>query len=162
VTFDACGGSSVDSISIPLGQPVGELPVATRDGYEFLGWFTAADGGVAVTPETIVTSDMTFYARWTIKSYTVVFDANGGSGSVTRTYTHGSVLGELPVATREKEENEEDVWIVGGEWIFMGWFMRSEMQGLVTESTVVTGPMTLYAGWMTTPGEAITKPEEPI
>jgi hypothetical protein len=44
----------------------------------------------------------------------------------------------------------------------MGWFMSSDMQGFVTESTVVTGPLTLYAGWTTDPGESTTKPEEPI
>jgi hypothetical protein len=49
VTFDACGGSSVDSIFIPLGQAIGELPVPTRNGYTFVGWFTAQEGGEAVT-----------------------------------------------------------------------------------------------------------------
>jgi uncharacterized repeat protein (TIGR02543 family) len=40
------------------------LPTPTRDGYKFLGWFTAAGGGVAITPETVVTADMMIYARW--------------------------------------------------------------------------------------------------
>ena len=49
---------------IPLGQTLGELPTPTRDGYKFLGWFTASEGGSAVTSETIVTADLTIYARW--------------------------------------------------------------------------------------------------
>jgi uncharacterized repeat protein (TIGR02543 family) len=43
---------------------LGELPTPTRDGYKFLGWFTAAEGGVTVTAETVVAADMTIYARW--------------------------------------------------------------------------------------------------
>lgn len=64
VTFNVGGGSSVSPVSIRVGQPIGELPTPTRDGYKFLGWFTAAEGGVAITPETVVTADMMIYARW--------------------------------------------------------------------------------------------------
>ena len=64
VTFNVGGGSSVNPISVRVGRPIGELPMPTRDEYTFLGWFTAAEGGIAVTPETVVTADMTIYARW--------------------------------------------------------------------------------------------------
>ncbi|MBR6586979.1 MAG: InlB B-repeat-containing protein [Kiritimatiellae bacterium] len=64
VTFNVGGGSSVSPVSIRVGQKIGELPTPTRDGYKFLGWFTAAEGGNAVTSETLVTADMTVYARW--------------------------------------------------------------------------------------------------
>ena len=46
------------------GSLIGELPTATREGYEFLGWFTAAVGGTQVTSATVVTKDVTFYAHW--------------------------------------------------------------------------------------------------
>ena len=46
------------------GKPIGELPTAERDRYEFLGWFTAAVGGTQVTAATVVTKDVTFYAHW--------------------------------------------------------------------------------------------------
>ena len=66
VSFNVGGGSSVNPISVRVGQPIGELPTPTRDEYTFLGWFTAAEGGVAVTPKTVVTANMTIYARWKI------------------------------------------------------------------------------------------------
>ena len=66
VTFNANGGSVPTATrTVEDGASVGELPAATREGYALNGWFTAADGGDAVTAETVVTADVTFYAHWT-------------------------------------------------------------------------------------------------
>lgn len=48
-------------------EPYGSLPVPERDGYEFTGWFTEAEGGVEIrTGDTCnMESDGTVYARWT-------------------------------------------------------------------------------------------------
>ena len=67
VTLNVGDDASVAPISVRFGQPVGELPTPTREGYNFLGWFTASEGGVAVTPETVVTANMTIYARWELQ-----------------------------------------------------------------------------------------------
>ena len=43
------------------------LPSATRDGYAFLGWYTAEDGGVCVGTggsEYVPSGDVTLYAHW--------------------------------------------------------------------------------------------------
>ena len=65
VSFNANGGScSTSSRQYQSGTTLGTLPTATRAGYEFLGWFTAAGGGTQVTAETVVTADVTFYAHW--------------------------------------------------------------------------------------------------
>ena len=62
VTFNANGGSvSPATCTVEDGASVGELPAATWDGHTLDGWFTAADGGDAVTAETTVTADMTFF-----------------------------------------------------------------------------------------------------
>ncbi len=64
--FDPNGGAcALSSKAVRAGQPVGELPTAARDGYAFLGWYTARDGGAKVTTETtMVNYDVTLYARW--------------------------------------------------------------------------------------------------
>ena len=67
VTFDAQGGTAAEATrSVTNGCAVGELPTATLDGYTLSDWFTAAEGGEAVTAETIVTADVTYYAHWTL------------------------------------------------------------------------------------------------
>lgn len=66
VNFVSNGGTlSGETIrSIVSGLAIGALPTPIRDGYTFLGWFTAAEGGAQVTADTVVTGDMTLYAQW--------------------------------------------------------------------------------------------------
>ncbi len=67
VSFDATGGTaSEESIMVPYNGTMGELPNATRDYHQFLGWYTQAEGGDLVTAETVMTSltDITLYAHW--------------------------------------------------------------------------------------------------
>ena len=67
VTLDANGGKcvGVDSVLRSKDDTIGTLPTATYEGYTFDGWFTAAESGEAVTAETPVTGDATYYAHWT-------------------------------------------------------------------------------------------------
>lgn len=63
----------------------------TRTGYEFAGWNTAADGsGTSYTDAQSVSNltdtngaTVTLYANWTANTYTVTFDANGGTMNST-------------------------------------------------------------------------------
>ena len=65
VTFDANGGTvSEASRDVASGAEIGELPEPTRDDCTFLGWFTEANGGVAVDGLAKATADVTFYAHW--------------------------------------------------------------------------------------------------
>ena len=42
VTFDANGGETVsETKTLGYGSKYGNLPTTTREGYTFLGWFTA-------------------------------------------------------------------------------------------------------------------------
>lgn len=62
VTFDSQGGSHVSSQTVKEGTTI-SLPIPTRDGYKFLGWYTEATGGSKVTSLT-VTKNVTLYAHW--------------------------------------------------------------------------------------------------
>ncbi len=68
VTFAANGGTDPEPASTPVtvGETYGDLAATSRAGYVFLGWFTAAGGGTAVSSETVVTEagHHTLYARW--------------------------------------------------------------------------------------------------
>ena len=134
VLFNVNGGSSIGAISIRIGQPLGILPEPTREGYTFLGWFTGLEDGGVVTPETIVTDDMTIYAHWTVNSYTVTFDANGGEGGTTLSRDYGLSLGSLPTPTREG-------------YTFAGWWTAASGGTQITSSTIVTGNVIYYAHW---------------
>jgi len=142
VTFDAQGGSAPNpaSMTVVHGSAYGTLATTSRTGYTFGGWYTAASGGTQVTDSTIVTtaSDHTLYAHWTGLTYTVTFDAQGGSapnpGSMTVTY--GSAYGTLATTSRSG-------------YTFGGWYTAASGGAQVTASTIVTTAVdhTLYAHW---------------
>lgn len=65
ITFDAGGGAcTTASARTDLDGKISALPDASRDGYTFRGWFTAASGGEQVTTETVYSADTTLYAQW--------------------------------------------------------------------------------------------------
>ena len=66
VTFHANGGTAANPANkkAESGKAIGSLPATTREGWEFLGWFTAQTGGTKVTETTVINSNMTLYAQW--------------------------------------------------------------------------------------------------
>ena len=67
VTLDPNNGKLEDTtIEVTYGEPIGELPTPTRDGYTFAGWVDAE--GNKVTADTIydVADDITLIASWNV------------------------------------------------------------------------------------------------
>ena len=95
IHLDARGGKvSPENLTVTFGQAVGELPAATREGYDFVGWFDL--DGNEYTADTVYTTDdnITLSAKWTAKDYTVTLDAAGGTvDPTTVTVTFGAEVG---------------------------------------------------------------------
>lgn len=140
VIFNANGGSVTTTSKTALSDvALGSLPTPTRTYYTFNGWYTAASGGTKVTADSKFarTTDLTLYAQWTLNSFVVSFNANGGSTSTTslRGYC-GQQLGTLPTPTRDY-------------YNFLGWYTATSGGTKVTSSTTysVANDITLYAQW---------------
>lgn len=121
------------------GLTYGELPTPSRNGYSFDGWYTASKGGTKITSNSIVsaTENHTLYAHWNPNSFTVTFNANGGTVSPTsKVVTNGETYGDLPTATQNNNK-------------FDGWFTTVNGGTQITSSTTVnlTANQTLYAHW---------------
>ena len=74
VIFDPNGGrlsSEAAERLVYAGDAYGELPVPTRRGYDFVGWFTAAEGGDAVQSTDVFsgTETQTLYAHWSYNPF---------------------------------------------------------------------------------------------
>lgn len=142
VTWDGNGGTpSKSSSSFHYNDALGTLPTATRTGYTFKGWSTSKTGTVNVSTTTKVTANVTYYAVWTINSYTWTFDANGGTGDTTKTLNYNATLSTLPTASRAST--------VANNYTFAGWFDTDASTGgtQLTTSTKCTGNKTWYARW---------------
>ncbi|MBQ7681816.1 MAG: InlB B-repeat-containing protein [Oscillibacter sp.] len=79
LSFQTEGGEIVesqflfDNKTVRNGETYGTLPTATRSGFAFDGWYTAASGGERITPESTVSlsDNQTLYAHWREISSTV-------------------------------------------------------------------------------------------
>ena len=146
VTFDANGGTcSETSRQVAEGAKIGTFPtVSPRTGYDFMGWKDSF--GNDVDANTVVTEDITCVAQWQAKSYTVQFDAQGGSVTPTsKSVTYDSPYGALPEPV--KAENT-----------FAGWYTAFNGGEKITAATVVkiTATQTLYAHWLSDKATAWT------
>ena len=99
-----------------------------RIGYTFAGWYDAATGGNIVTSiSDTATEGVVLYARWTINTYTVTFNA-GANGTMvpepaTKNVTHGSSVTDVPVITTDTG------------YVFIGW--KSNQTNGIYDNTAV-------------------------
>ena len=77
ITFNPNGGTLSGGSTAQTGEngKLASLPTPSRSGYTFDGWFTAAEGGNAVSTDKVYTENTTLYAHWTKES------TGGGGGS---------------------------------------------------------------------------------
>lgn len=61
ITFDGNGGTG-GIYHIATGNTLGDLPQSEQTGEVFDGWYTA--DGIKITSDTVVTDDVTYYAKW--------------------------------------------------------------------------------------------------
>lgn len=120
VAFDAQGGSYVAPRYVAKNKMVSEPAAPTRDGYTFLGWYTA-EGEKWDFAKDVVTADMTLCAKWTKNAVTpggnggsngnAGGSGNGaGSGSGTSGQQSGGAVspGQKPVSTTTTTETKDD------------------------------------------------------
>ena len=97
VAFDANGGVCAEAVRyVDRGDAVGTLPVATREGWTFTGWFTGKDSGVMIHASTAVKETVVYYAHWR---------SNNGYGSdvdADKWYTSRSAAVEAARRSRKK------------------------------------------------------------
>lgn len=139
VTFDPNGGSvSPTSKIVTYGSTYDDMPTPMHAGYTFDGWYTESMGGARVTNSTIITanSNHILYAHWTVPTYIITFDADGGSVSpASKTVTYGSTYGSLPIPT------------LSG-YAFGGWY-NDDGEEIADESIVdIVNHQVLHARWV--------------
>ena len=156
ITFDKNDGSGTTvSQTVPYGESAAlKTNSFTRRGYAFSDWNTKADGsgtaygdGASISPS----SNTTLYAQWTINTYSLSFDANGGSGSMSGgSAAYGESI-QLPSNTFTRLK-----------YTFNGWNTRADGSGTAyadSASLTLTEDTTLYAQWVLVTDYTILLPD---
>lgn len=143
VTYNANGGSGAPSnqtktygtnLTLSSTKP-------TRTGYTFAGWNTNSSGtGTNYAAGATYTSNaaLTLYAKWTLITYKVTYNANGGSGAPSQqTKNYGQTL--TLSSTKPTKTN----------YNFMGWATSATGSVAYTSGASYTtnAAVTLYAVW---------------
>lgn len=146
-TFNGNGGGtpSPSTITKTYGSELGTLPTCSRTGYTFLGWYTASSGGTKISSATKITGTVTYYAQWSINSYTLTYNVNGGNAvsPSSKSVQYGSAYGTLPTPTKSSDAEYT--------YAFAGWYTAASGGTQVTANTTMgAGNTTIYAHWTAT------------
>ena len=136
IVFDTMGGSSITTITVKDDFDVNNLPVPTKDGYTFNGWYLDENYELIINevnvPEVLI---FTLYARWEINSYTIYYHTNGGTQISETTHLF------------ESDITAPDDPIRDG-FSFDGWFEDEELTNEFTFTTMPSKDLNLYAKWV--------------
>lgn len=131
---------SSPAVTVDISSGKLTLPQPTSDKYDFDGWYTCGGTGEEqkVDDTTRVADNQTrLVAKWSIKKFTITFEANGGTSSLSsKTVEYGDGISETDLkAITIKKDN----------YNFDGWYENSNK---VTSLSNITANHTLTAKWI--------------
>ena len=144
VSFQLNGGyGEYDSVEV-LKYTIFEKPLSSpaKENYIFKYWALSDDLSKEYDWDKPITEDIVLVAVWELKSYSVVFDLNGGNADISElTVQHGATINEPSDAPQKSG------------YFFKYWALSADLTKEYDWQTPVTGDVTLVAVWgqITTP-----------
>jgi large repetitive protein len=142
------GTTGTASATFNAGTPL-VLPAATRNGYTFAGWYSAASGGTLIGPaggSYSPTATAIVYATWTAITYAVTYNGNGNTSGATPAngaYTSGGTNYSILGANT----------LVKTGYDFAGWNTAADGSGnnyAAAATYSVSANLNLFAKWTAT------------
>lgn len=126
VTLEPNGGTvSPTTIQCTTGETYGALPIPTRSGWRFIGWFDAQTGGNQIDGETQFTdtSPTTLYAHWEevpVGTFILTFDDAGGTGGPGSVEVSEGSSYTIPSTPPTRKSYTFEHWISGIDKYYPG------------------------------------------
>ena len=154
VTFNSLGGGDFDPETVSKGSCIDPLPTPTKaknttlqKKYAFEGWYTSNapfQEQNRFTSSTPVNSDLTLYANYTETNYYIVtFNSKGGSAVASQEVDSGETI-EVPTDPTKAAD-------ASNSYVFDEWCTDEDCNTSFDVSTPITGNITLYAKYTSTP-----------
>jgi uncharacterized repeat protein (TIGR02543 family) len=134
INFNSNGGTAVANIIQSYNTTIPSALSTTKTGYTFAGWYSDAGLTTAVSFPYTMLANATLYAKWSINSYTISFNANGGTAVPNITQNYNSIIASTPSTTRTG-------------YTFAGWYSDSGLTATVSFPYTIVTDATLYAKW---------------
>lgn len=143
VTFEDESGKLLSKISeLKKNDTLKEeqFPQLTKIGYTFAGWYN--DNG-KFTSQSLISENIILTTKWTPNTYGVIFDANGGNGSMAnQTFTY-DVTSDLTANTFTKTNYTFYGWATEANKNSPDYTNKQSVKNLTTGNEI-----TLYAVWI--------------
>ena len=154
VSYNANGGSGAPSSQSKYYGKTLTLSSTkpSRTGYTFKGWATSASGSVSYASGASYTANasITLYAVWQANTYTVKYNANGGTGAPSsQTKTHGVTLTLSSTKPTRASDVDDGVTTT---YTFKGWATSASSSTVAYAAGAkytANASVTLYAVWST-------------
>lgn len=130
------------TVNISATEPI-------RTGYTFSGWTTDSGNNSTIyktdgtSTYTVVASNITFYAKWTIKSYTLTYSGNENTGGTAPAAVVHNYNTSVSISDRNSLEKSG--------YTFSGWKSNADGTGTtynVGSNYTFTETQTVYAYWV--------------
>ncbi len=144
ITYDANGGTAKEpKQEFPAGAKITKPKDPTKKGYTFTGWYSDLkdEKTFDFDKTTMPKEDFTLYAKWKANDYTIVFNANGGKGTM-----------ENQKFTYDKKATLNENKFKRDHYTFAGWSDTAKGKVLYKDKQEVKnvgekGNINLYAVW---------------
>lgn len=135
ITFDSNGGSEITPITRDYGSYVSNCFKPAKDGYHFLGCYKDKEMIEEYQFGSMPNENITVYAKWEPKKYTISFHSNSGSYVNPITQDFGSIVSKVNDPKRQ-------------DYTFAGWYLDEEETTPYEFGIMPNHNITLYAKWI--------------
>ena len=148
VSFDPQGAlPGPGCVVLDPGTALGELPLACRPGWSFLGWYPAPAGGEKTTGQTQFSRDTTLYARWALSGQ-LQADLQDGAAPAWLNWSYDSASGAVTFLQTLGEDAGEDDRLVVASYDETGRFLSAAIAAAGEQAAVAPAARLVRLFWV--------------
>ena len=137
ISFETNGGTEVEAITQNYATSVSAPSDPAKNGYKFAGWYSDSALKKEYFFTTIPAEDITVYAKWTIETYNITYNLEGGTNNKNNPSTFNVQSQDIILRAPTK-----------AGYNFAGWYSDSDYTSAITKiATGSYGNIEVFAKW---------------
>lgn len=123
ISFDTCGGDNLTAITCSIDSNIDNLPIPTKTGYTFDGWYID-ESLLSTVNLSQIKENICLYAKWNVNQYRISYFYEYGSEPITTlTFNYGELISH---AALSKTGYHQTGWILEDGSTFSATTMPAE------------------------------------